>query len=872
MPRRPPQLNRVLATVSVVFGVLALGLLWWAAPLGMSGLELDPDLRIEPGSVLPATGPTVGDQVVAVEGQAVHSQDALAAALRRADSQDVNVTVAAAPVEQSRSVDLAQWDAGVADALATATIVRVGERSVEPGITPSEVRAMIEAAGSSVEVVSRELGPRISGSLRVERRPHSPLILGWLALGVIGIAAAGFVAARRLTRNPIGLPLAAVALGAVAEAALTASVLGGVDPGVTGFGLAMLSVALGAPLVAGNRDGDDARWALGLGPAAVAVFVAVWVAVSGASVSSAGEWMAMSRHATLGLSAVVFGYALAHVLTAHGPLRVARVVALSVAAIVLGGVAVGGASIPAATLWAALVYGAFAWALSVHAALGEGVPRAGRRAFDEEDLSLAGALTILAEAVPEGCHAEAVAGVDHCFVRARRGVGGDVQTTSAPEELTGAFAMLALEGGMFPRHARVHGTEVVEDDPFAEWGARLGLLAAIPLGAIGNRGGVASFAAVFRDEGDASLDLAAFAELVEEVDSPRVGHELVALASERMLRAARRTSEVSGAMPRVTLPPAPTAQEPLAPAQAPLAEVDSDSDAWCEHLTEEVRRAYPVDDPEALDDREWLALAFLRETIQPALIVGEPGVGKEFVARAVHEAMWGATRRFAVLDCALRPPSIVELELFGDGDTPGLVKLVGDGTLLVKGVTALSGERLAAVVDRLSRARARVVFAERYIGPEEGVPSNIPDVVRAAVEDRNIHLSPLRDRPEDITRYAHYFAHRAGMRYGAMVTGIGSSALAWLREQTLAANFHELRALVYAAVLRCDGDALQREDFAGDSIDESGDADLSDEEREERDAIARALRDNDGNRTHTADALKMSRGALLRRLRKYGLD
>lgn len=314
------------------------------------------------------------------------------------------------------------------------------------------------------------------------------------------------------------------------------------------------------------------------------------------------------------------------------------------------------------------------------------------------------------------------------------------------------------------------------------------------------------------------------------------------------------------------------------------------AEAWAHQLGDELKRGYPVQDPDALNDREWLALGFLRDSIKPALLVGEPGVGKEFVARAVHDAMWGETRRFAVLDCAVRPPSIVEVELFGDEETPGLVELVGRGTLLIKSASNLGDNRLETLVARLDRSEARVVFAERYVGDETGVPKTVSRVIRNVVQDRNIHLSPLRDRPADIVRYARYFLHRAGMTYDVMVTSFMPEAEAWLRALELPGNFPELRARVVAGVLRAEDESVSLRDLGVDEDSVTTDdiapttaetkretssddgAQWTTDERRERDKIVDALTAHDGNRTHAAASLDMSRGALLRRMRKYDID
>ena len=931
-------MDRSVATVALAYAVLCGALLWFAAPVGLVGLTLDRDLAILAGSTMPSPSLRVGDRVIEVQGQPVGSAAELSAVLARLPSAETSVTIERRDRMQRVTLSELRFRRDPpADLLTAHRLVSIDGRPVADGIPISELEGFLADAAPTPIVVEYELERTpLRGTISVKPRSHSPLVLAWLGLGALAMLAIGLLSAARLTRRRDSMPMVVAGLGGLALSALTALlVTDGCAPSFSLGAVTLFALWRGFTLRTSDDDGPGGSVGmLVVAPAFVLGAGALYVAVTSVAQETVGGWLAHLRQATVVGGVVGIAYLVVWVLRARSTSPAAARIAgaILLAGIALGSIlgATGAVGVHDAVLWTLLVSGAGAWVVDIRAQLAGSVPMRGR-AQAVSGVGLEEALIAVQAVLPEGFHAEAVGGVDETWVRVRReerGSSFELATVAASEEIGGGFGMLALEGGMFPRHTRMHGSDVVEDDPFADFGSRLGIVAAFPAGGQGTRAGVAGFFAVFSEEAaesglaSAVVDLEAVLEAVQDVDSPRVAHELVALVSQSMLRTARRAGKRA-------LKSAPAAKPPAVPSEAKRGSEKGGAtqgasvagEAWSRQLAEELKRGYPVDDPDALDDREWMALGFLRESIKPALLVGEPGVGKEFVARAVHEAMWGDERRFAVLDCAVRPASIVEIELFGDEETTGLVELVGSGTLLIKGASSLGESRLAQLVARLLRAKARIVFAERYTGAEPGVPKSVPPSIRGAVEDRNIHFSPLRDRPDDIVRYARYFLHRAGMTYDAMVTDVDQSAEQWLRALTLPTNFHELKALVASAALRARSEVVTVGDFqvgpkpaapraqptfgdgaaettgdtparsASASVDASSNALASapqpapkpssepmeddgwtDEERAERTAIADALEEFDGNRTHAAEALDMSRGALLRRMRKYEIS
>jgi DNA-binding NtrC family response regulator len=176
------------------------------------------------------------------------------------------------------------------------------------------------------------------------------------------------------------------------------------------------------------------------------------------------------------------------------------------------------------------------------------------------------------------------------------------------------------------------------------------------------------------------------------------------------------------------------------------------------------------------------------------------------------------------------------------------------------------------------------------------VPETVPASIRRRVEKRTLHLAPLRDRPDDLPRLARFFLHREAMRYdfvaGARTheANLQPDADAALCRLDLPGNFRELRSLLSAALLRSESGVVRATDLGvsartpvvqrevaepveqspGPAITPSEDDDAGSEL--DRSAILEALASCQGNRTVAAQRLGITRGKLLRQMKKLGIQ
>jgi transcriptional regulator with GAF, ATPase, and Fis domain len=292
------------------------------------------------------------------------------------------------------------------------------------------------------------------------------------------------------------------------------------------------------------------------------------------------------------------------------------------------------------------------------------------------------------------------------------------------------------------------------------------------------------------------------------------------------------------------------------------------------------------------------------------LVHGETGAGKELVARAIHAASPRRSGPFVVVDCGAIAAGLVESALFGHekGAFTGAIKASAGAFRAASGGTIFLDE-LGELPLELQPKLLRVL-QEREVQPV-GADAPVPVDVRVVCgtnrdlaaevaagrfrEDLlyrlrvvEIAVPPLRARKGDIAGLAEHFLDRSAARAGRPPRRLAPDALEALLDHDWPGNVRELEHAIEAAAVYALGDEIHAGDLpiadalfkkrgeraivagAGAGATRAGLRETLEEL--ERDRLAAALAQEGGNRTRAARALGMSRGALLRRLRRYGLD
>jgi two-component system response regulator AtoC len=222
------------------------------------------------------------------------------------------------------------------------------------------------------------------------------------------------------------------------------------------------------------------------------------------------------------------------------------------------------------------------------------------------------------------------------------------------------------------------------------------------------------------------------------------------------------------------------------------------------------------------------------------LILGETGVGKEVMARALHASSQRAARPFVPIHCAALSPALFESELFGHEKgaftsalvaKPGLLETADGGTVFFDEI----GELPEAIQVKLLR-----VLEDRVVLRVGGTRPTKLDVRFVAATHRDLEaevargafrsdlyfrlsgvtlvVPPLRHRTAEIEELARAFCEDAAARSGRPAPALSPEALAALESYSWPGNIRELRNMIERATVLCDGQVIEPDDLPLDKI------------------------------------------------------
>src|SRR5579871_4832824 len=285
-------------------------------------------------------------------------------------------------------------------------------------------------------------------------------------------------------------------------------------------------------------------------------------------------------------------------------------------------------------------------------------------------------------------------------------------------------------------------------------------------------------------------------------------------------------------------------------------------------------------------------------TNSTVLLGGESGVGKDLIARAIHEKSRRASGPFVKINSTAIPETLLESELFGyekgafsgaSGSKPGKFELADKGTLFLDEI----GDVPAATQVKLLR-----VLQEREFERLGGTKTVKVDVrliaatnrdLRAALEDGSfredlyyrlnvvaIDIPPLREHKQDIPELVQFFLQKFSREQARTVKGITSAAMKVLMDFHWPGNVRELENVMQRAVTLARGETLDVDDIHLDRPHHANNmAPVLPPgltlEQWEQEIIREALRQANGNKSQAARALGLSRNALRYRLSQMGV-
>ena len=314
----------------------------------------------------------------------------------------------------------------------------------------------------------------------------------------------------------------------------------------------------------------------------------------------------------------------------------------------------------------------------------------------------------------------------------------------------------------------------------------------------------------------------------------------------------------------------------------------------------------------------------------PVLIQGPTGVGKEVVARAIHERSDRRSRPLRCMNCGAIPTQLMESALFGhergaftgaDRQVKGVFEEAEGGSVLLDEIGELSPPAQAALLRVLESKQLCRVGSSREVTVDVRIMAathcDLEDMCRAGrfrwdllyrLNAMTLRIPALSERPEDIVPLATQFLRQACRTSQRVVRSISPRALELLVRYSWPGNVRELRNVIERAVVVAESDVITEADFSDrlrpspsplspktlvpgqhstreiavfatdedrthtDPSDEEADADFKDRVREfETSLILSALKVSGWNQTEAARRLRMPLRTLVHKIRAYGI-
>ena len=325
----------------------------------------------------------------------------------------------------------------------------------------------------------------------------------------------------------------------------------------------------------------------------------------------------------------------------------------------------------------------------------------------------------------------------------------------------------------------------------------------------------------YREEGGTApvIALSAMDEKEAVVKAMRLG------ASDYLVKPIE-PEELKEAIDRCSLAARPAqTEEPQAAVILPAVRPPEPALAAQARAPEDGRRGVPADfiasSPAMLSI--WDMVDRVAETDVPVLIRGESGVGKEGIARTLHERSPRRGKPFVKINCAALPSELLESELFGHergaftgatSEKPGKFELADKGTIFLDEIgemhPALQAKLLQVLQDeeyyrvggkRPLRADARVVVATNRVLEDEIARGNFREDLYYRLNVVSVLVPPLRDRKADIPALIEHFRRKYGSKYRQGLMQFSDEVMKRLQEYDYPGNVRELENLVRRLVV-----------------------------------------------------------------------
>ncbi|MGK7345539.1 MAG: UDP-3-O-acyl-N-acetylglucosamine deacetylase [Candidatus Nitrospinota bacterium M3_3B_026] len=208
----------------------------------------------------------------------------------------------------------------------------------------------------------------------------------------------------------------------------------------------------------------------------------------------------------------------------------------------------------------------------------------------------------------------------------------------------------------------------------------------------------------------------------------------------------------------------------------------------------------------------------------PILVVGEPGLGKKFAARMIHNLSERRDRPFIEISCEVMAREGVEATLLEeDAGDMSKFELAEGGTIFfdkLEKLPAVAQKRLVEILTREAKngegaePGAVIIASMDMAGTPRGAPAKngaLSEPLAALFPGPVIKLPPLRERREDIPDYVEQFMEEMLEEFGRSIESVDEEALEILTEAEWPENVRQLKSVLEQGVLACDGPVLTKD-------------------------------------------------------------
>jgi two-component system response regulator AtoC len=292
----------------------------------------------------------------------------------------------------------------------------------------------------------------------------------------------------------------------------------------------------------------------------------------------------------------------------------------------------------------------------------------------------------------------------------------------------------------------------------------------------------------------------------------------------------------------------------------------------------------------------------VKDTDGTVLIIGESGVGKELVARAIHYGSRRAQRPFITINCGALPDELLESELFGYergaftgavNRKIGLFEAADGGTVFLDEVSSISPMMQVKLLRFLQERTFMRLGGKETIGVDVRVIAATNEYLKEAVDKGTfrkdlyyrlnvvpIEIPPLRERKEDIPLLIRHFIRKFSLRMDKHIAGIEKDAEEALTRYKWEGNVRELENAIERAITVTDDELVGLDDLPEETKvakrlpPESPAAYPSNLTLFDMEClhIANVLKSVNGNKSRAARVLGIDYSTLLRKLKSSGID